>query len=225
MNDITPMPGSWSCADFESALSEYREGTLAPAPAALARAHLAQCPACSGLLAAVAAAQAALAALPAVEPSPRLLARILAQTLAPRPRAAAGLRGFWASLMSPRFALGLAMSVFAVALLLNAAQVNLAQVFRGNGLSQLAPTTLAASLQRQWDRAWARGVSYYHDLRFVYEIEAAIHQMQKPAPASGAPAAPGGAHDRSQRIGHAVPDAQLALAFPVVLRRPYRRQL
>jgi anti-sigma factor RsiW len=223
MNDTPAL--TWSCADFESALSAYREGTLAAPEAAFARAHLAQCPACAGLLDAVALTQSALAALPQREPSPRFLAEVLARTLPPRHRPAAGLRGFWAGLVSPRFALGLAMSVFAVALLLNAAQVNLAQVFRGNGLSQLAPASLAASLQRQWDRAWARGVSYYHDLRFVYEIEAAIHQMQQPAPASGAPAAPGGAHNRSQRAGHAVPDAQLAMAYPVLPPRPYRRLL
>jgi hypothetical protein len=224
MNDSPTM--HWSCADFESALSAYREGTLPSAEAAFARAHLAGCLACSRLLDAVAFAQSAVAALPAVAPSPRFLANVLAQTIPPRHRpAASGLRGFWSSLVSPRFALGFAMSVFAVALLLNAAQVNLAQVFRGNGFGQLAPASLAASVQRQWDRAWARGVSYYHDLRFVYEIEAAIHQMQEPAHPSGAPASPGGGNHRSQRLGRTVPDAQLALAFPVVLRRSNRRLL
>lgn len=222
MND-TPATG-WSCADFESALSGYREGTLAAPEAAWARAHLERCPACASLLASVAAAQTALASLPAVEPPPRLLARILAQTLPPKPRATTGLRGFWAAFVSPRFALGFAMSVFTVALLLNAAQVNLAQVFRGNGLRQLAPASLAGALQRQWDRAWARGVSYYHDLRFVYEIEAAIHQMQK-APASSAPAAPGGANDRSQRRGAAVPAAQLAIVLPAFSTQWFRRPL
>ncbi|HUX67157.1 MAG TPA: zf-HC2 domain-containing protein [Terriglobales bacterium] len=212
----------WACPDFEAALGDFRDGTLAAPASALARAHLEACPACADLLAAVAQAVAHVAALPQLEPPPRLLAAIFAQTLPPRqqhrPASAGFFASLWASITSPRFALAVAMSVFAVALLLNAAQVNLRQV----SLSDLTPASLTSALQRHVDRAWARGVSYYRDLRVVYEIEAAIHQMrQAPAPA----AAPADDHDRTQRPPRGVPHAQLALLALPPLPPPYRRFL
>ena len=212
----------WSCADFEAALGDYRDGTLAPDASAHARQHLAACPACATLLAAVAQAVAHVAALPQFEPPPRLLAAILAQTLPPRQQHRPAPGGFfaalWASISSPRFALAVAMSVFAVALLLNAANVNLRQV----SLRQLTPASLTSALQRQVDRAWARGVSYYRDLRVVYEIEAAIHQMrQAPAPPAATPPTD---RDRTQRPAVGVPHAALAVLWlrPLTL---YRRVL
>jgi len=196
-----------NCAEFEALLSDYREGVLMPDQAAGVRQHLIACSACAELLASVAAAQMQLASLPDLEAPRDLVARILAQTpggLQARAPGKWNLVGWLRGTLSPRFALGFAMSVFAVAMVLNAAQINLRQVFSPQGLRQLAPATLSSTLQRHLDRAWARGVSYYHDLRVVYEIEAAIHQMRQPAPAAAPPAgAPGGgtggAHDRSQR--------------------------
>lgn len=190
------------CAEFETALSDYRDGTLAAPAAARMRLHLAECTDCAARLAEVNQATAWLAALPSLEPPPTLVTQILAQTLAPRQLHRSARAGFfpklWAACTSPRFALAVAMSVFTVAVLLNAADINLRQV----SLRQLTPSSLTSSLQRQVDRAWARGVSYYHDLRVVYEIEAAIHQMRQ-SPAAPAGAAPGtggpGGHDRSQR--------------------------
>lgn len=196
----------WTCAQLEAVLSEYREGTLAAPVAALARQHLGGCAACAELLDSVAAAQAQLAALPALDPPARLLAGIMAETLphhsilgrpAPARAARGSLHGWprvWAAVSSPRFALGVAMSVFGIALLLNAAQINLSQLFRGGGV-ELTPSSFTSAVTRQVNRTWARGVAYYHDLRVVYEIEAAIHQMRsQPQPAAG-----GAGHNRSQR--------------------------
>jgi hypothetical protein len=204
---------AWSCAQFEEQLSEYREGTLAAPAAAAARAHLGACPACRELLDSVAAMAADLRRLPELDPPARLLYRIQAQTLAPglhRPGSAAGGSGWqraWRAVWTPRFALGLAMSVFAVALLLNAAEVNLGTVLRQGGLNQLSPASLSSALSRRFDRAWARGVAYYHDLRVVYEIEAAIHQMRQSSP----PPEPGPAGgDHSQRRGPARPPELVA---------------
>ncbi|MGH9481793.1 MAG: anti-sigma factor family protein [Terriglobales bacterium] len=206
----------WTCSQFEAALSEYREGTLAAEAAAQAREHLAGCPACTALLATVAATLDQLGALPQLQPPPGLVPAILAQTLPAHRRRNPMGGGFWGALVSPRFAFGLAMSVFVVALLLNAAQINLRQV----SLSQLSPSSLTTVLSRRIDRAWARGVSFYRDLRVVYEIEAALHQMQQP-PAP--PPAPAPGHDRSQRPAPA-PGVQLAEEFaPPSPPLPFRR--
>src|SRR6185312_9405028 len=114
---------SWTCTQFETVLSEYREGTLPAPDAADARRHLGTCAACTQLLESIAGAQAALARLPELDPPAALLSRLVA--IGPAPKAAArraaaarrgGWRAAWAAVTSPRFAMGVAMSVFAVAL-------------------------------------------------------------------------------------------------------------
>lgn len=220
----------WSCSEFETALSDYREGTLRLERAAAARDHLTSCDNCSALLASVAQAVAAVQALPQVEPPARLLSNVLAQTLsvharpsrhsAPGTPAGAWSR-LWTGVGTKRFALGMAMSVFALALVLNAAQINLRQVFSGEGVSQFSLASLGSSLQRQFSRSWARGVSYYHDLRVVYEIEAAVHSMrQNAAPASASPSG----HDHSQAAPGDRPNDVLALQAPSGLSAALRRE-
>lgn len=216
----------WNCSEFEAALSDYRDGTLRLERAAAARDHLTSCDACAALLASVSQAVAAVQALPTVEPPARLLARILAET---RPHRAAHVpdlappafwRRFFGGVASPRFAVGVAMSVFAVALLLNVAQVNLRQLFSPQGIGQLSPSSLSSALERQVSRTWARGVSYYHDLRVVYEIEAALHQMrQNAAPAQGQPSG----HDHSQAAPAGRPNTVLAVQSVTPRALPYRR--
>jgi hypothetical protein len=157
------------------------------------RAHLQACAACGALAADLNAVSAALGALPQLEPPPRLVAAILAQTAAPlgAPGSAGGAQpypaypawswaGMRAGLFAPRFTLGVAMSVFAVALTINAAQLDLSHV----SAVDFTPASLAGTVQRQVSRVWARGVSYYNDLRVVYEIEAALHQLRQSAPSS-----------------------------------------
>src|SRR6185437_10920917 len=203
---------TWGCAEFETALSDYRDGTLRLELAAAARQHLSDCRACADLLAGVAEAVSLVRALPSQEPSPRLLAAIRAATArreSPRTRLLAAWGRVWSGVSSPRFALAVAMSVFTVSLLLNAAQVNLRQV----SIASLSPDHIGSSLQRQVERTWARGVSYYHDLRVVYEIEAAVRQMRQDT--TPPPAQPAG-RDHSQAAPAGAPELLLAAAFLAV---------
>lgn len=218
----------WSCSEFEAALSDYREGTLRLERAAAARDHLTSCDNCAALLASVAQAVAAVQALPQVEPPARLLTRVLAATLPAHGRPtrqdslgtpASAWRRLWTGMATRRFALGMAMSVFALALVLNAAQINLRQVFSGEGASQFSLASIGSSLQRQLSRSWARGVSYYHDLRVVYEIEAAVHSMRQNA----SPASPSG-HDHSQAAPGDRPNTVLALQAPADFNPVLRRE-
>jgi hypothetical protein len=185
------MSTTLTCWECEAQLSEYRDGTLAAPSAASVRAHLQACAACGVLGADLNAVSAALGALPQMEPPPRLLAAILVQTAVPLgvPGSAGAARPYpaypawsWAGmravLFAPRFTLGVAMSVFAVALTINAAQLDLSHV----SVADFTPASLAGSVLRQASRVWARGVSYYNDLRVVYEIEAALHQLRQNAP-------------------------------------------
>ncbi|MGH9520576.1 MAG: anti-sigma factor family protein, partial [Terriglobales bacterium] len=107
----------WNCSEFESALSDYRDGTLRLERAAAARDHLTSCDNCAALLAGVAQAVAAVQALPQVDPPARLLTNVLAQTLPahtrPRGKVPASLltsawRRMWRGVATPRFAMGMA---------------------------------------------------------------------------------------------------------------------
>lgn len=209
------------CAAFEDRLSDYREGALTAAESAALRRHLQACASCQALLDDVAVASAQLAALPRLAVPERLLAAIRAQTLALPPAGVPGVlapvwRRAWRAVMSPRFAMGVAMSIFGVALLLNAAQVNLRGLFQGGDGGGFSAAAVVNGIARQADRTWARGVSYYHDLRVVYEIEAAIHALRQPA----APAAGPQGQDHSQR-GPGMSAEQLALAAPAAAGETY----
>lgn len=65
-----------TCERIEELLSAYLEGELGAAEKAAVEDHLAACPACAELLAALRQVTGAMAAFPEAEPSPALLARL-----------------------------------------------------------------------------------------------------------------------------------------------------
>lgn len=180
------------CNQFEEAVSDYIEGALTPEVALAMRRHAHQCSACADLLEEVRQALGLLADLPDLETPRHLEARILQRTLAPREALGWGatLAALVRGLMQPRFALGFSMAVFAFALMINAAGINLAHL----RWADLAPAQISARMHRSLNRGVARGVAYYNDLRVVYEIQAALHQMRQGDISHN----PNG-HDRSER--------------------------
>lgn len=181
-----------SCNQFEEAVSDYIEGGLTPDVALAMRRHAHQCSACAEVLDEVRQALGLLADLPEQEMPRHLEARILQRTLAPRE--ALGWRATLAALVrvlvQPRFALGFSMAVFAFALAINAAGINLAHLH----WADLTPSQVSARMHRSLNRSVARGVAYYNDLRVVYEIQAALHQMRQ-----GDNHRPPDGRDRSER--------------------------
>lgn len=180
------------CTQFEEAVSDYIEGALAPDVAMAMRRHAHRCSACAGTLDDVRQALGLLAELPERDIPHRLEARILQRTLAPREALGwqAILRTLGRGLLQPKFVLGFSMAVFAFALVINAAGINLAHLQWTN----LTPSRVTVNMRRNLNRTLARGVAYYNDLRVVYEIQAALHQMRQ---GDSRPAPDG--HDRSER--------------------------
>lgn len=181
-----------SCNQFEEAMSDYIEGVLTPDATLEMRRHAYHCSACAELLDEVRQTLGLLADLPELEAPRRLEARILRRTLAPRE--ALGWRATLAALghglVQPKFALGFSMAVFAFALMINAAGINLAHL----QWTDLTPSQISVNLRRSVNRTLARGVAYYNDLRVVYEIQAALHQMRQ-----GDVQPPPDGHDHSKR--------------------------
>lgn len=180
------------CNQFEEAVSDYIEGGLASDVGLAMRRHAHQCSACAQLLEDVRQALGLLADLPELEMPRRLEARILQRTLAPREALEwrATLAALVRGLVQPRFALGFSMAVFAFALAINAAGINLAHLH----WADLRPSQISAHMHRSLNRSVARGVAYYNDLRVVYEIQAALHQMRQ-----GDAHRPPDGRDRSER--------------------------
>ncbi|HZT72697.1 MAG TPA: zf-HC2 domain-containing protein [Terriglobales bacterium] len=176
-----------NCSQFEERLSDFEEGALAPELAAAMRAHAQACGACAALRQAVRETATWLAELPELELPPALIPAVLARTTGRRELVSwrATLRSLGGIFWQPRVVMGFGMAVFALAVLLNAAGVNLRQL----RWRDLTPRQLALSAERGMHRGWARGAKYYNDLKVVYEIQAALQAVQRnqPAPPAAAP--------------------------------------
>lgn len=171
-----------NCLEFEERLSDFEEGTLAPEHADAMRQHARACATCAELLAAVRQTAVWLAELPQLEMPPQLVPAILERTMGRRRQQVtwrATLESLGALVWQPRVAMSFGMALFAVAVLLNATGVNLRRL----RWSDLTPRQVAITTERGLHRSWARGAKYYNDLKVVYEIQAALHEMWQNPPA------------------------------------------
>lgn len=166
----------WDCEQIQARLDAYLEGALAPAEMRQADAHASTCPDCGEWY------EARLATLwmqrlEPLESPPGLETRILAQTTAP-PSGGFSLWSLveqgWNLLSQPRFAFGLAATLFSVFMVLNATGVSL----RNLDAADLSPVNLYHAADRQAHLAYARGVRFVNELRFVYEIRARLEEFR-----------------------------------------------
>lgn len=200
---------SADCAQCEAMLADALDGTLSAEDHALFAAHTATCGPCEGMLADARRGAAWLEMLrhPRPEPPAELLERILAQTSGAAPVAgampvvaaagfgSAAVHGWWGTglgsrirlamrgwsesggLLQPRLAMTAAMAFFSIALTMN---------LTGVRLSQLRPGDLSpATLRRTFSEADVRVVQYYTGLRFVYELESRVHELETAPDDSG----------------------------------------
>jgi anti-sigma factor RsiW len=186
-----------TCAELESLLCDYVDGTLGPESRSVVEQHLASCHACSELVRDASAAVAFMERAGEVEPPPELLTRILYHF----PRSPAGARWYgriytrWlAPVLQPRFVMGFAMTVLSFSMLGRLAGIQARQL----SLSDLDPARVWQSFDDRVHRAWVRAAKHYENLRLVYEIQtslrewnqsedqaAAAGQTAQPAPSSG----------------------------------------
>lgn len=178
------------CEQYEQILGGWDDGELwsrvPPETAAEMRRHEAGCSACAELRRAMDWTREALADLPRLEMPAALRARIQARTFGARAEAGWGetLRSLGEMLLRPRLAMGFGMALFAGALLLNAAGLNLRQM----RWRELTPNELAANARQGLRRNWDRGARYYQDLKLAVQIQAEAQRL----PTAGAPSAPAG---------------------------------
>ena len=113
------------CAEFESILADYVDGTLGATERAAVELHAATCSGCREFMTAVTGAVRILDRVEEVEPPAELITRIAYRTPRGRTRDDLDVPGFWAELkqkwltplLQPRLAMGMAMTVLSFSML------------------------------------------------------------------------------------------------------------
>lgn len=179
-----------TCADVDTLLCDYVDDTLHGTQKTALEDHLAGCAACSELAADVKGALALMERAAVVEPPAELLTRIL--HVAPSTRVPWWRRGFlgrWSeSILQPRYAMGMAMTILSFAMVARFSPVQIRQLRPAD----LDPVKIYLAVDDRAHRTWDRTMKYYENLRWVIELQSRVkeiseqeqeQQRQKSAPA------------------------------------------
>lgn len=193
------------CHEFDALLMDAIDGVLGGTELDRFQAHARSCAACGPLFAEVQAGRNWLKSLTEVEPPASLVTNILASTtgvdsqrlrtvaradelrFSPSgtwiERLQAAIYGFlepvWSTVRQPRFAMSFGMAFFALSVGLTITGVkpsDLRQV-------SLRPT----AIRHTYFSTRARVVRYYENVRWVYDVQAALHNIRRNAPAEPGP--------------------------------------
>jgi len=184
-----------NCADVEFLLADYVDGTLRSEEKSALDAHLATCAGCSELARDSAAAVAFMERAATVDAPPELVTRILFEVTAGpshaiiKPSLTRRLfgrlfGGVFESVLQPRFAMGMAMTVLSFAMIGRFTHV------RQLTPADLDPVKVWTAAEDRVVRWYNRGVKYYDSLKVVYEIQTRLKEWadEQPAPQQPAPA-------------------------------------
>ncbi|MEO5925508.1 MAG: anti-sigma factor [Bryobacteraceae bacterium] len=160
-----------NCADVEELLADYVDQTLLDRDVADLKAHFATCPECAALAADAMAAVNFMERAAVVEPPPQLVNKILFEIgnnksgheIVKPPFSQRFFGKGIRSILQPRFAMGMAMTMLSFGMLL-----------RTEGIREwadLSPVNLAAAAEDRVVRLWDRGVKHYQSLKLVFEIQ------------------------------------------------------
>jgi hypothetical protein len=208
--------------ELENLASDYLEGLLEPGLKQEFEAHLRVCPACLEMVGDVRRALELCHAAPELEPTPWLVRKIMLATVGEREPGLAGrLLTFFRPALQLRFAYGVAMAVFSLSIIINAAGINLRRVT----IRDLNPLTWPRGVDRAVHLYIARGEKFIDDLSVVIEIESRLRQLraqpdqeqeapkQEPAPGGSTDSAPSAlptqAANRARVVSVADPSAAL----------------
>lgn len=175
------------CAEFDALLSEALDGTLSNGSMASFEQHKSACATCGAMFAEAEAGLKWLKTLDEVEPPSNLIHNILAVTsgraetvraeaTAKQPiweRVRAWVEPHVSPLLTPRFAMSLAMAFFSVTMVMNVAGVRAKDLRR----MDLTPS----GLTKTYYESQARVVKYYENIRLVYEIESRVRELKRAA--------------------------------------------
>jgi anti-sigma factor RsiW len=174
------------CAEFESTLADYVDGTLGSPERAAVELHAASCASCREFMADVTGVASMLKRVEEVEPPAELITRIAYRTPLGRSREEFDVPGFWSRLkmkwleplLQPRLAMGMAMTVLSFSMLARCTGVPVQHL----AAADLSPGHILGTLEDRVLRTKDRLVKNYENLRVVYEIEARLNEMERQSP-------------------------------------------
>jgi len=167
-----------TCAELEILLCDYVDGTLRGAEKTALESHLAGCSACAELAKDVAGVTAFIDTVAAAEPPAELLTRILHEI--PNGRQKPERSSWWRNLLggwvntvlSPRYAMGMAMTVLSFSMIAKFAHIEPRKLTQAD----LDPVKIWAVVDDRAHRSWDRAVKYYDNLRLVIEIQSRLKE-------------------------------------------------
>lgn len=161
--------------EIENLASDYLEGQLDAAQRVTVEAHLRDCAPCRELIGDLEHALALTRSAEDLEPAPWLISKIMLATVGERkPTWQERLVAFIRPSPQPRVAYAIAMAIFSISVIVNAAGVNLRNVT----VADLNPRNWFYQANRSGQLLFARAEKFYYDLRIVYEIESRFRQVQ-----------------------------------------------
>lgn len=162
--------------ELENLASEYLEGQLDAVRRVEVEAHSKECAGCRELIADVRHALEVCQSAEELEPAPWLISKIMLATVGEKkPSLMERLAAFVRPQDRMRLAYGIAMTVFSVSIIANAAGINL----RHLTLQDLSPRTWIKRANSTGGMMISHVEKYYYDLRVVYEIESRLRQFRR----------------------------------------------
>ena len=180
-----------TCAELEILLCDYVDGTLRGEERAALESHIAECSSCSEMAKDVMGAVAFMDRAAVVEPPAELLTRIVHNAPSGRQIRSEGpsrwrkwFGGFFESVLQPRYAMGMAMTILSFSMIARFAGIEPRQLRP----SDLDPAKIWANVDDRAHRVYDRAMKYYENLRLVIEIQSRLKewsdQEQSSAPSA-----------------------------------------
>jgi hypothetical protein len=174
-----------NCAEFEILLADYLDNTLGATDRAALEEHVSSCAGCRDLLNDAGGGFNFLQRAEEVEVPAGLITRIAYQAPTGRIRNPFERQGFLSKLigqwlqpvLQPRLVMGMAMTILSFALLERCTGVRVQHI----QAADLNPVRIWGGVEDRTVRVKDRAVKYYENLRWVYEIEVRLRNLQEEA--------------------------------------------
>ena len=170
-----------TCAEFEILYCDYIDGLLRDPEKTELEQHLSTCAACAELAKEISGAVAFLERVEKVEPPAELLTRILHDIPSPKvkPERRSWFRrifgGVTDTLLQPRFAMGMVMTMLSFAMLMKLTGITPRPIRPAD----LSPAKIWGVIDERAHRTWDRAVKYYDNMRLVIEVQSRLKEWSE----------------------------------------------
>ena len=170
-----------TCAEFEILYCDYVDGLLREPEKTAVEQHKNACATCAELARDIEGAVAFMERADRVEPPAELLTRILHDipSVKAKPERRSWFRktfgGAWDTVLQPRFAMGMAMTMLSFAMLVKVTGFTPRPIRPAD----LDPAKIWTAIDDRAHRTWDRVVKYYDNMRLVIEVQSRLKEWSE----------------------------------------------